>query len=230
MLASDVEKLTDFKRELNPDVWENGNMRLDVAVHLLQIAKAFVKFINISELRLHDITVSGSNASYNYNDHSDIDLHLVVDMQTPCGAELKELFNAKKSLFNDQHDIMIYGHPVEVYVQDKNEPHISNGIYSLLRSTWIKKPKTISASPDKTNILDKAKFLTHEINRAVESGDHDAINKVQARIKDMRTAGLAANGEFGVENMAFKLLRNTGELGRLWGASTKAQDEKLSIR
>ena len=229
MRASELEKLVDFKSQLNPNLWQNNNLKREVEYKLLLISKAFIKFINLPKLKLEDITVSGSNASYNYTDYSDIDLHLVVDMNTACGQELKELFLAKKSLFNDQHDIMIRSQPVEVYVQDSNQKHISNGVYSVLKDNWIKQPQKITANPDTTNIEHKYQDLKSQIDDAINSGDNDTIEKLQAKIKQIRQAGLESSGEFGVENLAFKLLRNDGSLEKLYVAKKSAEDEKLSL-
>ena len=229
MRAGELEKLTNFQNKLNPNIWQNNNLRREVEFKLLQISKAFIKFINLPDLKLVDITVSGSNASYNYNDHSDIDLHLVVDMNTKCGQELKELFLAKKSLFNDQHDISLRGQPVEVYVQDSNQPHVSNGIYSVVKDKWIKQPKKITANPDTTNIDHKYQALKSQIEDAIKSGDIETIEKLQTKIKQIRQAGLESNGEFGVENLAFKLLRNDGSLQKLYTAKKSAEDNKLSL-
>ena len=55
------------------------------------------------------------------------------------------------------------------------------------------------------------------------------MEKVKTDIKKMRQAGLAANGEFGAENLAYKMLRSKGLLDKLWDSATQAQDEKLSI-
>ena len=224
-----IRDLTRLHDELNPKLWYDNNLRREVELHLLQIAKAFVKFINIPNLQLTDITISGSNASYNYNAKSDIDLHLVVDEKSKCYEPLKELFLAKKSLFNDQHDITIRGVAVEVYVQEKGQAHISNGVYSILRDEWLKQPKPMISDVDKTNVLHKYEFMKHEAVQAIKSNDPSKLEHVKARIKDMRSAGLAANGELGAENLAFKLLRNSGLLEKLYSSATQAQDEKLSL-
>ena len=55
---------------------------------------------------------------------------------------MKEYFDSKKSLWNQKHkDIKIFGFPIEVYVQDKNEPHASTGVYSLEKNEWKVKPQ-----------------------------------------------------------------------------------------
>ena len=229
MRANELQKLVTFKNNLNPAIWQNNNLRREVEYKLLQISKAFIEFINLPDLKLKDITVSGSNASYNYTDHSDIDLHLVVDMNTTCGQELKELFLAKKSLFNDQHDISLRGQPVEVYVQDSNQAHVSNGIYSVINDKWIKQPEKITAKPDVTNIEHKYQAIKSQIEDAIQSGDIESIDKMQSKIKQIRQAGLAFTGEFGVENLTFKLLRNDGSLDKLRTLKKSAEDEKLSL-
>jgi hypothetical protein len=230
MRIDDLDQLVHFHKHLNPDLWVDNHLRPEVRLALFRIAKAFIKFINVPDLALTDITISGSNASYNYNQNSDIDLHLTADVNSPCEANLRELFLAKKSQFNDQHDIDILGHTVEVYVQDSDQAHISNGVYSVFHDAWLKKPKHITANPDSTNIEHKFTQLNSDIMQAVHSGDSDTINKLKDKIKKMRQAGLEQSGEYGVENLTFKLLRNTGAMDRLWQAAVDATDRELSLR
>ena len=57
MRASELEKLVDFKSQLNPNLWQNNNLKREVEYKLLLISKAFIKFINLPKLKLEDITV-----------------------------------------------------------------------------------------------------------------------------------------------------------------------------
>jgi hypothetical protein len=45
----------------------------------------------------------------------------------------------------------------------------------------------------------------------------------------MRKAGLAKGGEFSVENLAFKVLRNLGYLDKILGALRNAEDDELTL-
>jgi hypothetical protein len=229
MRIGDLETLTTFHDKLNPDLWEGNHLKPQVRLALFKIAKAFVEFINVEDLELTDITISGSNASFNYNNKSDIDLHLIANSSGPCKVNLKDLFQAKKVIFNDQHDITILGHAVEVYVQGSEDAHISNGVYSVYDDNWVAFPKKITAKPDITNIEHKFEHLEEEIKQALESGDPQTIARLKKRIKDMRQSGLEKNGEFGVENLAFKLLRNTGLIQKLYDAETVETDKQLSL-
>ena len=57
----------------------------------------------------------------------------------------EKLFDLKKMLFNEKHDITIKGYEVELYVQNETESHFSSGVYSVLFDEW-------SNTPEKENI------------------------------------------------------------------------------
>ena len=61
-----INDIVEIHDDLNPKLWYENNLRREVEYKLLQIAMAFIKFINLPNLKLVDVTVSGSNASYNY--------------------------------------------------------------------------------------------------------------------------------------------------------------------
>ena len=115
-----------FHDELNPGLWgEDEHLRPEVRDALLRIADDFREFLGVDDLEVKDITISGSNAAYTYTPRSDIDLHLVVDIPQLNDEVYRELFNAKKYQYNDQHDIRVRGADVELYVQPAEDKHIS---------------------------------------------------------------------------------------------------------
>lgn len=130
----DSFKISDaisFHDELNPNLWDGNELRPEVKEQLLYIAKDFLEELGVDDLDVKDITVSGSNAAYSYTPYSDLDLHILVDLSDMDNNEIyRELFNAKKIIYNDTHNITIHGVPVELYVQDAREPVVSLGEYS----------------------------------------------------------------------------------------------------
>ena len=131
-----------FHNELNPTIFDGDKMKDIVREQLLLIAEDFVDHLGINNLDISDITISGSNAAYSYTRHSDIDLHILVDMNKFKDDDVyRELFDAKKTVYNDTHDIKIDGYEVELYVQDTNQPVISLGEYSILHNTKTTKYK-----------------------------------------------------------------------------------------
>lgn len=220
-----------FNERLNPRIWGPDEKLLpEVREHLLQIAADFQEFLGINDIELKDITVSGSNAAFTYTPHSDIDLHLVVDLPEADRSEVyRELFDAKKYQYNELHNIKIGGYDVELYVQNANEPHISQGIYSVINNNWVSVPKRRKPDVDDISTRSKYETLSRHIDQAIKSKDHDKISAVVDKIKRLRQAGLETHGEFGPENLAFKMLRTQGKIKQLYAAMNAAKDQQLSL-
>jgi len=217
-----------YHNRLNRRLWgSNEHLLPDVRDKLLAIAEDFREFLGVDNLRVQDITLSGSNAAYNYTDHSDIDLHLIVDM--PDDPVYQELFNAKKYQYNDEHNLTIGGADVELYVQPAGQPHVSQGIYSVKDGKWIQVPRRRRAQIDDSCVRDKAADLDARIHAAVESGNADMMSTLWSKIKAMRQIGLEQHGEFGCENITFKVLRDQGCIKLLKDAHLAAQDHAMSL-
>lgn len=144
--SQDKKYLGSFqiKNYLNPKFWNNNELNKQIRLKLLDIADDFIKDTGITQVKPSDIIITGSLANYNWNrKYSDIDLHILYDFKKiDKNIDLiKKYFDAKKKIWNEQHGkISILGFPVEIYVQDINEPHFSSGIYSLQKEKWIIEP------------------------------------------------------------------------------------------
>jgi phosphoheptose isomerase len=233
ILELDQYRLSDaikFNDRLNPKIWDaKENMRPEVRQRLLDIAANFQEFLGVENIDLEDITVSGSNAAYTYTDHSDIDLHLVVRMPEDCDEVYRELFDAKKYQYNDIHDYRIRGADVELYVQDSANPVVSLGEYSVLKDTWIRVPQRRRAKIDHTVTQNKYQDLKSRIQSALQNDDQDKVSHLIDKIRVMRRVGLDKNGEFGPENLVFKMLRTQGWIKKLYQSRAQAQDRALSL-
>jgi hypothetical protein len=219
-----------FNDQLNPRLWSADEQLLpEVREQLLRIADDFREFLGI-DVDVEDITISGSNAAYTYTPHSDIDLHLVVDLPQADASEVyRELFDAKKYAYNDQHNIKIGGYDVELYVQDANKTHHSQGIYSVKNDAWVAVPKRRKPDVDDISVRSKFEDLGNRIESAIATGDYEQISAMARKVKEYRQAGLDQHGEFGAENLAFKVLRKQGLIQKLYDARNDAKDRQLSL-
>lgn len=218
-----------FHNRLNPRLWDRDEQLLpEVRSKLLEIAADFQEFLGLSDLDVKDITLSGSNAAYSYTPHSDIDLHLVVNV--PRDEVYQELFNAKKYQYNDIHNIKVRGADVELYVQPADEAPVSLGEYSIKNDQWIEVPKRKRAKIDQTLVRHKYEDLKARIESALKENDSERVQSLIAKIKAMRQAGLDQHGEFGPENLAFKMLRSQGWIKRLYEHSAAVKDRELSLK
>jgi predicted nucleotidyltransferase len=225
---------------LNPKIWENpdnpqkSKMIPKVKNALMRIAEEFIEYLG-EEVFVEDIVLTGSLANFNWSEYSDFDLHIIVDFeQFEDEAPLyKELYNLKKQVFNDKHDIKIFGYDVELYAQDSVEPHFATGVYSVMDDEWVTKPKKLENEIDKAVLEKKIKNWTEKIDKVIETDepedDKKLIDSIKEKLKDYRKSGLEKEGELSYENLVFKFLRRSGQIQKLFDISNKALDKELSI-
>lgn len=218
-----------FRKELNPKLWANNQLKPEIRYKLLEIAQHFIEFINIPKINLRDITISGSNAAYTYTENSDIDLHLVVEVPFKAEPYLSSLFNAKKNQYNVTHDVKIKGIDVEVYVQNKTQKHHSAGIYSILDNKWLSEPKATTVDINDDDVKDKVKNYYGKIKEALRSNSLEQARAAMDELNKLRKTGLEREGEFSIENIAFKVLRAKGLINKLREHIFDLEDQELSL-
>jgi predicted nucleotidyltransferase len=234
---SNFQKILDsfsIKDTLNPKIWENPKepneavMIPKVRKTLMRIAEEFIDYLG-DDVFVDDIHLTGSLANFNWSEFSDFDLHIIVNFkQYEKQSELyKELFNLKKQVFNDKHNIKIFGYDVELYAQDEKEPHYSSGVYSIMNNEWVSKPKKLKAEIDKGVLETKIKSWTEKIDTAIEEGKN--LETIKNKLKDYRKSGLEKDGELSYENLVFKFLRRSGHIEKMFDTANKETDKELSI-
>lgn len=243
----DVLQSFDIQKQLNPKFWINGKLNSRVRLRLLDIADTFFDSMELDWVKPKDIIMTGSLANYNWSKFSDIDLHIVVDFKEVDDRVefVKDYFDSKKSIWNNQHeDLKIYGYPVELYVQDKNEEHTASGVYSLEEDKWLREPERDSLAAVKLdkerithktkNIVDKIDTLEGECNGEKDEAKLDTLSaKVKGlfdKIKGMRKDSLKNGGELSEGNVIYKTLRRLGYIGKLVDLKRITFDKINSIK
>ena len=226
------------KDELDPLLWERDKLKDYIAEHLYNIAKNFFKNLELDWAAVKDITLTGSLANYNWSKYSDIDVHLIVDYKAIDENEklVNDFFRNTTIVWNKVHNIMVKGHPVELYVQSHAEPHHSTGVYSIKYDRWNKMPSKYSPEIDYANVKKKAAKLMNDIDEVYElfaekkyKEAHDEAEKMKERVRNFRQAGLERGGEYSVENLAFKLLRRNDYLKKLSSLKILSYDKMMSV-
>jgi predicted nucleotidyltransferase len=212
-------------------------MKPKVKNALLKIADKFSENLS-DDLKVEDIILTGSLANYNWSNYSDFDLHLVIDFkQFGKQAELyKELFSLKKQLFNQNHDIKIFGYEVELYAQDSDESHFSTGVYSVKNDEWITAPSKEKSQIDKEVFKTKINSWKEKIENLIKNIKKDGIkssekqiDSLKEKLKDYRKSGLEKEGEYSYENLVFKYLRRSKLIEKLYNTIVKQTDKELSV-
>jgi len=228
------ELTLQYHNELNPKFWENNSIKPEVRSKLLQIADVWTKFANIPSDAVEDLLVVGGNANFNYTPYSDVDLHILVDKNkiADCPEILDDYLKDKKYIWAQTHDIQLYGHDVEIYAQDISEPTPADqGSYSLLANSWLKEPHHEQVDLNAPELQLKIQNYIQKIENLISSNASDeSFQKFKEKMRNMRSAGLKKSGEFSLENLTFKELRNLGYFEKINNYMKSKQDEQLSLR
>lgn len=216
--------------ELNPKLWdEDQKLKEEVKNKIIEIVSEFEDYIDYP-IDIVDIQLVGSNASYNYTDNSDLDVHIIANFEETSNEPelLKMLYDAKKSSFNKEYDISIHGVEIEMYIQDIQSGITSNGIYSICDDDWIKKPKKITS----VKTFDLSKEIENwkaKIKDVLDSKDSKKIEEVIDMLYLIRHNSIAVDGEWGKGNQLYKELRNLGLVQALKDAKLEAKSNELTL-
>lgn len=238
-IPNDVLNSFKIKDSLNSEIWKDDKLLEKVRLKLIKIAEDFYKDLEIpSEVPIKDIIFTGSLANFNWSKFSDIDLHIVIDFsEFEADAKMVEdFFYAQKAIWNQEHDITVFGYPIELYVQDVNHELVATAVYSVLKDKWLLKPKREDFKVDKGAIKSKADKIIHQlkdIRDAYKNDEYkevvDKVKSLKEKIKNMRNAGLEHGGEFSLENLVFKVLRRTSFMDQLDSFKAKSYDKLMSV-
>jgi len=226
---------------LSPDIWETPEqVKLKVKLKLKRIANAFLRDHNIDPDAVEDIYFTGSLAGFNYHPDSDIDLHIVVDF-SKVSQDLdmvRDLFNSRRLVWNERHNITIFGHEVEIFIEDVNEVYDDEDrpVYSLEKDQWVNTPKRLDRDFDYDSAMKKAGMISHQIGLVQELMHQEKFveakrqaTRIFGRLKRMRKAGLQREGAYSPENIAFKILRKRGEIDLLGDLKSASFDRMMSL-
>ena len=239
-----LESLTEAVEKhntLNSKLFTKDEILKDkVRDKMLEIVDEFLVDLKEQDIKIKvdDIIFIGSNASYNYTKDSDIDLHILANAKaTDYDPEIAAaLYGAYRTIFNKNLDITLYDIPLEIFVETEDSARVSNGVYSVKKNKWIKKPVIEEIPEYDTEALDKLvdKWETKckELIDDIKADKLDDEKKVVTLLEDiyekLRKKGIS-KGEYSVENLTFKELRNKGYLDQLKEYKNELVSKRLSL-
>lgn len=233
------------KKELNPKFFNGDTLKSEIRLKLLDIADDFWNDLNITWVKPIDIVITGSIVNYNWSKYSDIDIHIIVDYREISENDdlTGNYLSSKGSLWQKSHEIDIYGYPVELYVENIDEPSDSSGVYSLETNDWLIKPTEF----DEPNLNKKklqlvsSKIMTKIDNLELKINNDELtdsqldditkkLNFIIDKLKHLRKTGLKTkNKEFSFGNILWKILRRAEYIDKIFNLLDKIYDKKMSL-
>lgn len=248
---NEMESSPYYHDILNPVFWTQKNSKsgetswvFDQRVRrkLIRIAEDFyTKFGDILGDRvIKDIQLTGSLANFNYTEFSDLDVHVLINMDGIDDDNpkiLKSAVDGIKFIWNLRHNITIRGYDVELYLQDEKEPHTASALFSLKNNDWIRKPIYKFPEVDDRDVEKKyssivseieelhTRLITADILPSNSKKLYTRASSLKSKIQKMRKEGLDKGGEMSVGNLTFKKLRNSGYIEKLIDLISRSYDK-----
>ena len=104
-------------------------------------------------------------------------------------------------------------------------------MYSIIQDKWLLLPNKVKVNLADPLLIRKIRDMMEKIDDLIENeaDDADVLRKLQKRIRDMRASAIQQGGEFALENLVFKELRNRGYLDKLSNHIRHLEDTTLSL-
>lgn len=218
-------------KKLNPVIWSSDNQIIpDIRSKLLIIANKIADDV-ATKVKIKNIYLTGSLATYKWTSASDFDLHIVVDiLEKHSENTMSEYLDLRCKIFNMEHSIFIKGYKVEVNMKEQEVFLKDKAVYDLLKNEWVVLPNPKTRSLDDPEVLDLTRIYQNKIDSLIDSnGSIDDVDLLKKEIKNLRVNGLKEDGEYSVGNLTFKKLRNTNYIGKLFNFKKEKIDKNLSL-
>lgn len=245
--ANDIDiKPFKVKDKLNPEFFNSeGQLNSQIRMRLLDIADDFIDTLEIKWIKPSDIVLTGSIANYNWSKFSDVDIHVIYKFKDVYDKVdfVKDYFNSKKELWNKTHDeLTIKDFPVELSVENSDDPAKSTGVYSLEKNKWVKEPENMNDSElnkeyikdfcakQMTKLDDLFKKMDSEKDRKKLEILSNKVEAIYTKLKNMRSEGLASKEkEMSTGNIIWKIVKHMGYIEKLWKYINKVYDRRNTI-
>ena len=201
------------QQDLSQDIWDLSfyGMKKSIKKFIYTSIKSFFDTENIEGYNdfITDIWVGSSLATYFYKEDTDLDIKIIVDINTfkklnPRYHHMStdELLDAiiESGRKSSQLTAMIPGtyHPIDAYFYSTSEASSINymkydSLYSVVKDEWYKKPKKLPKGLSPAYVLEQAKDRAQQF---IEKLDKDIMNAKRDTIDFMILKDYIKNLEY----------------------------------
>ncbi len=218
-------------KKLNPLIWDSKDKLIPSIKNKLIVIANKVSNDVATKVKIKNIYLTGSLATYKWTPASDFDLHIIVDiLEKHSDNTLSEYLDLRCKIFNLEHSIFIKGYKVEVNMKEQEVFLKDKAIYDLIKNEWVVLPNPETRDLNDPDVLKLTKEYQGKIDELIHSnGSIEDVEMLKKEIKGLRIDGLKEEGEYSVGNLTFKKLRSTEYIGKLFDYKRSLINKQLSL-
>ncbi|MGX9789307.1 hypothetical protein [Mycobacterium sp. MMS18-G62] len=216
-----VESITTFPTQLDPRIWNGMAMKPDVRDAILRVVNRVTGESEIAGLTVDAVDLFGSNASYEYDDKSDVGVHVFVHKPGMSDEELTPSMHLLNDLVERRQEgrVLLYGLPLEVTFHAGRsanyQPRAGIGQYSVTDGRWVVEPVKQPDNFDRNQMkADAKKFIGkyNDLVRSYQAGkkgfDCTRFDALDREMSDYRNQGFEQGlGSRSTQNLTYRALR-----------------------
>ena len=215
-----VDQMTRFSKRLPTQFFDGIMLKETVREKSIAFANARFMELGLPGLQIVDMLYVGSLASYEFDDLSDVDIHIIIDPASFPGEkvmlrrylskinDLNEFLYGRVTFYGRKADFSFYADKVE----NRIEPGV--GIYSLFAEYWPSAPLPAPMQFSRERIMVELKDFIGRYNglaaayaKDKRSFHCDAFSNLREEVRLYRRKGIAKDGIRSTENIVYRSLR-----------------------
>jgi len=215
-----ADRMMVFPSRLPKTFFDGPKLRQDVRQKSLTFAKARFNDLRMHDLRILDMLYVGSLASFEYDDLSDVDIHIIIDPTSFKGDpkvlrrylskvnDLNEFLFNRVTFYGRKADFSFYADTVEGRI----EPGV--GIYSLFNENWPSQPEVAPNRFSRARVYAEFRDFVQRYNALAIDYARDKrsfvclrFSELREEVRHYRRKGIAQDGIRSTENIVYRALR-----------------------
>lgn len=216
-----IDDITTFPTQLDPRIWDGSTIKPDVRDAIQRVVRRVVDESGIEGLTVDAVDLFGSNASYEYDDKSDVGVHAFVHVPGMSDAELTPFMHLLNDGVEQRQEgrIRFYGLPLELTFHAGRSANYESragiGQYSVSEGRWIvepvKQPDNFDRDQmkvDAKKFIDEYNALVREYESAKKGFDCHRFNDLDDEMSAYRNSGFTqGRGSRSTQNLTYRALR-----------------------
>ena len=219
-LSAIVDQMTRFSKRLPGQFFDGTRLKEAVRDKSISFANARFAELGLPGLKIVDMLYVGSLASFEYDDLSDVDIHIIIDPASFPGEkamlrrylskvnDLNEFLYNRVTFYGRKADFTFYADTVE----NRIEPGV--GIYSLFAQNWPSEPQPAPIRFSRARVLAELKDyiaryndLARTYGQSKQGFNCELFSELREEVRLYRRKGIAKDGIRSTENIVYRSLR-----------------------
>ena len=231
-----MAKPSPTQESLNPALWNGTRLQTGVKYAIEARAEDFVSKLGLPPSSIEDIRIVGGNASYAWDDASDLDVTIMLNRNSKLSKEEVRRLGISSSNLTYRLSPSINGIDLNFFIGHRNLGGIrpaKQSVYSFKKNSFIVGPgKGHEKEPN--FLAGKANYFSEMIESCLSDSDDDSgecAEKLLKKLKRYRLTGLKSKaGEYSTANLVWRLLSRSGYIDMLKTKINQLEKDYYNIK